>query len=757
MYIAPIEAEKRELVQEGIALSDDAISVLTKSENKDELLLALSLATFHSWYYANIGEREVLRKDFSNKCLDYSEKAIKLLKEVANPYSKATSLWTIALTTFFFTEKIDSSLDYAKEMWELSSLIKDNYFKGIASYLLAFITDLMVPGEANPTKKKQLYEDIIRYSENAIKSLKLVGKDSAIAEVYLVYPQSYSSLAREFAINPKEKLAYSKIAVRIGEKGLEHALRSGSTDAMASNLHALSKAYHHYSNLEPRRHEKPDLLKTSLGYRKEYIRLVQEAFTSNFWILGVGLVYAAQTETALALLENVEEQKGVFLQDAISDMKKGIPFCEKWIKSIGSRIVPSLVATVAGFEDTFGTILKVNYSLTEDENNLTEAIEIYDTAAENFKIVDLPSRVAESYWKIASTLDFLGNYDKAADNFGKAFAGYKVAAVKIEQFGDFYIDYSNYMKAWSEIANAKLAHNKSDYKGAMGHYQRASSLLGRSKLWNYLSLNFYAWSLLEQAEDLSRNEKSKKSIRSFETATKFLRESKKALESEMEKINRKDEENLVNSLIEASDARETYSFGRIAIEEAKMLDKQGKHIGSSEKYGEAANLFQKITSQHSEQIGKEAKPLVFLCQAWEKMTMAEARNSPIMYEEAAELFKRANEYATNESASLLALAHSSFCKALEAGTEFEITRNRAIYKETKKHMDAAANYYLKAGFENFSEYTKATQHLFDAYVFMDNAKKETDPAKEAKYFLMAEKVLQTSAESYTKAKHEEKM
>jgi KaiC/GvpD/RAD55 family RecA-like ATPase len=138
------------------------------------------------------------------------------------------------------------------------------------------------------------------------------------------------------------------------------------------------------------------------------------------------------------------------------------------------------------------------------------------------------------------------------------------------------------------------------------------------------------------------------------------------------------------------------------------------------------------------------------------MAMAEAKSSPILYEEAAELFKLANEHTPTESASLLALAHSNFCKALETGTEFEITRNTALYIETKKHMDSAANYYLKAGFETGSEYAKATQRLFDAYVYTDNAKKETDPEKEAKYYLMAEKVLQLSAESYTKAKHPEK-
>jgi len=756
IYIASVEKEKRRLVQEGTKFSDDAISVFTDLDEKNDLLLAFSLATLQSWYYANIGEKETLRKEFTEKCLAYSKKALELSESVDDLYLKASALWARALATLFFTDDLESSLKLAKEMWDVSLTIRDNYFKGISSYLLAFVTDLMIPGEANPTKKKRLYEDVIRYSENSIKSLIPVGQDAAIAEVYLVYPQSYSSLAREFALNPTEKLAFSKMSVRIGEKGLEHAIRSGSIDAMASNLHSLSKAYHFYSSLEPRKHEKPELLKNSLGYRKEYIKLVKAAFTSNFWILGIGLIYAAQTETALSRFETNDEQKGVLLEAALSDMSKGIPLVEKWVESIGSKTVPTLVATIAGFEDKFGGILKENYFLTEDSNNLTKAIEVYDTAAENFKKVDLPSRVAESYWKIASNLDVLGNYDKAAENFGKAFAGYKVAAKKIEQFGDFYLDYSNYMKAWSAVEYAKLSHFDNDYPGAMRYYQKASSLLGQSKTWNYLSLNFYAWSILEQAEDLSKQDNSKKSIKSFENATKYLRESKKNLEAELERISRSDEKNLVTSLIEASEARETFSNGRIAIEEAKILDKNGKHILSSDKYRDASKLFQKIASDYSEQIRLEAKPLVFLCQAWEKMKLAEGKNSPILFEEAADLFKKAKEFATSEEAGLLALAHSSFCKALESGTEFEITRSKSIYKETKKHLEAAANYYLQAGFETFSEYTKATKNLFDAYVFMDDAKKETDPAKEAKHFRMAEKVLGVSLDSFSKAQHEEK-
>jgi hypothetical protein len=93
---------------------------------------------------------------------------------------------------------------------------------------------------------------------------------------------------------------------------------------------------------------------------------------------------------------------------------------------------------------------------------------------------------------------------------------------------------------------------------------------------------------------------------------------------------------------------------------------------------------------------------------------------------------------------------------LEAGTEFEITRNTAMYEETARYMNSAANYYLRAGFESASDYALGTQRLFDAYVYMDTAKREKDPGKQANFYLMAEKVLQISGECFTKAGHMEK-
>jgi uncharacterized repeat protein (TIGR01451 family) len=105
---------------------------------------------------------------------------------------------------------------------------------------------------------------------------------------------------------------------------------------------------------------------------------------------------------------------------------------------------------------------------------------------------------------------------------------------------------------------------------------------------------------------------------------------------------------------------------------------------------------------------------------------------------------------------LLALGHSRFCKALEAGTQFADTGNTALQKVAMQNLEIAAKYYVKAGFQSASEYAKATGLLLDAYVHMDNAKEEKDPEKKTKLYLIAEKVLQTSAGSFMKAEHPEK-
>jgi len=752
LYIASDWNEIRNIVQEGIDCADKAIAVLSKLRNKGELLRAYSTASLQSWN-AYVTEQEEKKQELMRRSLVYSEEALKLSKEVDDPYNTAISYWAAAFCNLLFTEDVESSVRYAKEMLRNGSVLKDNYLKGVSSYVLAFATDFMNLREEDPDKKKEGYEKTIQYAEDAIRYLQLVSQDVFIAETCLFYAESYSSLAHEVVTSLDQKRVTFGRAIEIGRKGLEHAVGSGSSDAMVSTLHALSKALFFSSNLVTEGDEKRKLLEEALVHRREYINVVLKSNPFNGWVRGVGKNYEGLIKAELAELEADKASKIALLESAVSDMEEGMSHCRSWLLS---RPVPSQIAVVAGFEDKFGGILKALYELTENNEVLAKAIEVYEDAAQKFKNVNLSSRVAESYWRIAENQDQLGESQKAAESFENAFGEYNIAAQTIPHFVEFFQDYAIYMKAWSEIERAKHAHKHEEYVAAMEHYEEAAKLLERTKLWSYLSSNFLAWAFLEQAEDLSRKESSMESIKAFQKANALFKEAKGTLDVQSSRIENEDERDIIERLIKASDIRQTYCLGRVAVEEAKIHDSQGDHVSSSERYGSAAETFKKISEVGPEQSRRELKPLTYLCLAWQKMLMAEAKASPDMYGEAAELFKKAKEHSFDQKTSLLALANSSFCKALQAGTEFEITRDQAIYSTAKKCMEAAANHYLKAGFEAASEYAKATQLLFDAYVYMDNAKMETDPEKKTVYYEMAEKILQASAGHYMKARHREK-
>ena len=754
MSIASSATEKNEICQEAMDVANEAISILSKLDNKDELLLAFSLASIQYWYAANIEKDEKERTNLANKSVDYADNAISLLSAVQNPYLQAISCWAGVYSYLYFKDDIEISIKYAKQLSDQALVLKDNYLMGIASYLLAYVTDWKIQCEEHPDKKRDLYDKILNHATKSIRSLGLVFQDSFIAECYTSFiAQVYCDLASDYSVNISEKLVYSRKALASGTKGLEYAVRSGTPESMLTSLHILSKVNYYLSNLEPEKARKPELLREALKYRSEYLKIAETNFPANTWMSGVSKIYAGQIKRDRSRIEQTEKAKISGFEDAIASMDNGVSSCKEWIASCD---VPTSIATVAGFEDILGRTLDEAFVLTTNSEHLTRANEVYNGAIEDFKKVDLPSRVAESYWKIAKNLDLSTSYELAAKNFENAYAAFKVTARKISQFSDFYFDYASYMKAWSEIEFAKYAHNEENFEGAAVQYEKASQLLRKSKSWMYLSSNFYAWSLLEQAEDSSRKENSVDAIEGFEKVIKFLQESKRLLSYKIGEIDRSDERDLVRRVIQVSDMRSEFSRGRIALEEAKLLDKKGDHVGSSDKYDKAAAIFQKISLEDSGQIGREAKPLSYLCQAWGKMMMAEARASPIMFEEAADLFELAKEHTIKESAGLMALGHSSFCKALEAGTEFEITRSMTMYEEATRNIETAAGLYLKAGFETSSNYVKATKLLFDAYAFMENAKRERETEKKVKYYSRAEEVLDGAAEYFEKGFFEDK-
>lgn len=755
--IAPTQGEKQAIVQEGICLGNEAISVLSNMpaciENKSELLIANSLVSLHSWYAANINERAENGKELANLSLTFSEKALELSNMIDNPYYIAMSRWAAALSRLYFTEKIDSSIEYAEEMLQQGIKVNDNYIKGIAYYLIAHIIDWMAAKESNPNKKKKYYAKIIRYSQDAAASLQLVSQDYYIAETYLFYTESYTHLGREIEIETEGKQALLKKAVEIGRKGLEHAAKSGYPDGFAPALHSLSKALHSYANLMQIRSQRIKLLEEALNHRKEFIEIVESAFPSHTWSVGVGKNYAGLIEAELARLETDNGRKLTLLTEAISDMKEAISLCIRWVSSHPEQFGGSTIAVVAEFENTFGGVLQELYQLTKDKGVLINAIEVYNSAAKRFKKAKLPSRAAESYWKIARIQDNLGENKRAAKNFENAFTAYKVASGRLPHIADYYLDHAGYMKAWSEIEKAKSAHKEKKYAFAMKKYDNIATLLKQTKLWNYLSFYFFAWSLFEKAENLSRKEQPTEAIQSFQSAMEHFKKAEKAFNNEIKNLILAEEKDQTARFAKASFLKQRYCQARISLEKAKIFDRKGEYNQSSKNYREAGEVLDRIINElESEEEKKELLLTIDLSRAMEKMALAEEQESAEIYLEASRFFEQAKTHSPSRKTTQLILGNSSFCKGLAAGVKYQINLEPAEYAKAKRYMKNAATNYLQAGFKSASEYAKGIQRLFDGYIFMNKAESEVDQEKRAKQYQMAEKFLQISVSSFVKAK-----
>jgi tetratricopeptide (TPR) repeat protein len=362
--------------------------------------------------------------------------------------------------------------------------------------------------------------------------------------------------------------------------------------------------------------------------------------------------------------------------------------------------------------------------------------------------------MAECHWKAAQVSDILGEYLKAAESFSAASSNYRSAGQKIPQLKNFYQEQSRYMEAWSEIERARQHHTRQEYGLAEEHFEKAAEHHKSLKHWSYLAPNYLAWAQLEHAEDLSRKEQCEEAIEVFKQAANLFNETEGSLRRSLGKIEDQDEKRMATEMVKTTHLRHEYCIGRIALEEAKILEKNGDHYSSSEKYGLAAEIFQKTTEASiSEQDRKEIKFVMALSQAWQRMTHAEAEESPDLFLEASQLFDNAKEFSPNEKARLLALGHSRFCRALEMGTRFADTREVRLHTAMMQHLESASNYYVKAGFQDASEYAKATKLLFDAYVHTDKAQREDDPEKKARVFIMAEKLLQMSADKFMRAEY----
>lgn len=747
---------KERKTKEAVECGERTITFLTGCGDQCELARAyVETAVFLGWlghYFLEPQEREACNQ----KASGYLEKAMKLSEGNA----LLQLLGCVPLSPLeFWGIGTDRTIDNLGKSLEYAERTRNRFLIGCAFDWLAF----------NSFWKTMATEDSAEMLKITKKALQFADKAKAQYSVLnFVSPRGYSfcietayadycleSATLETDLTRRRDLLEK--AVNAARDGLKRAEGSGYPETIRSARHALGRVLTSLAHVETDLQTKKMLLEEALRHRNDVRRLTEQTTPFHYWDLGFMLKHLVDTKLEVAELAEDPEARKRLLQEAVLDKETSVALATRYVAFFEKAGSLPLVVRVGHWQREYGDLLSRLYECTNNEECLKKAVPAYGGAAGRFQKHALMSRAAECFWKAAQTYDKLGEHLKAADSFDDASDGFQGAAERIPQLAGFYRDNGSYMQAWSEIERAKHCHQRQEYGMARRHFEKAAGLHKALTEWRYLTQNYLAWAKIERAEELSRKERCGEAIRAFGQAATLFRETEKSVQKKLGKIEKEDEKQMAKDLLKVSVLRHEYCVARVSIERAKLLDKKGEHYASAREYGSVVEVFEAIAEAlEPEEDAGELRFVAALSRAWEKMMLAEHRDMPILYAESACLFEKAGEKATNDTARFLALGHSRFCRALEAGTRFLDTQEMTMYLTAMQCLQSAARYYKKAGLKTDAENTKATELLFEGYVHVNNAKREVDPEKRARLYRMTEVILQESSERYGRAKRPEK-
>jgi len=744
---------REKTIKEAMIYGEQAVTMLSSVGDYDELAKAYTrTASFLStlgWIFTPYLD---VKMSHLHKGLGYWQKANELSERTALlellSMSRAPESWSVDETLMAYQK----ALDYAKKT-------RDKLLIGTALDQLAYASFWKALRAEDPDKRLQMTEGALQYAEDANQQFLPICFTSPRGDTLWVgapHTEYYWILAL-WETDPRKRHDLLEKAAKDGTEAIRLAENTGYPEIISTAHHVMSKVLVSLAQIEMNLKDKRKLLKKALEHRNESIKTTEQLAPLNYWVRGVMWNYLADLKAELSNIEKRFENKRTMLEEAISNKEICLHLCIKDSLNFEKIGELSYFVALAYYQYSYGELLNRIYALTSNVEQQRKAIKAFEQAAETYRKLNLFSYAAVCFWKAARCDDALCEHLSAAEKFVLASNSYQSAAEKIPQLRDFYRDHALYMQAWSEIEKARHHHRRQEYGLAEQNFEKAADIHKSLKQWSCLAPNYAAWASVEHAEELSRQDQSEKALQAFEQSTYLFEETKKSIQKGLAKIEDASEKQMATQVLTATDARREYCKARIEIEEAKILDKKGDHYGSFEKYGSAVETFQKIIQKvESEQDKKEFTLITTLSQAWARMTRAETEASPELYLEASKLFEKAKELSTNEKAKMLALGHSRFCRALETGTKFADTGNAKFHKNAIQQLESAAKYYVRAGFQNASEYAKATGLLLDAYGYMDHAKREADPDRKARLYTMAERVLQISANSFMKTEHAEK-
>jgi hypothetical protein len=738
------------ILEEAMERSEAAEKVAGEDHGRPELtwtrhLLSLILLDKPMEVYSSIKrQQEVMKTSFDNATRAYGEAV-----ELGDAYLIGRTCGVLGYVTFEINGDLEASLRYANLQLESAEKTDDVLLKAQAYELLGYLTAWKT-NTTDEDRETQTSENLkaYQYTEKALEYYEVISKPVILA--YINHVGSHYHLTRNEE-KVEAKLEIMRKGVEVAKKDLVRARGSGSQLGTLFILNELLHLLFGLIKYENADEEKKRLMEEADSTVGELIEVSTRMQPFRYWNHSVFKFQSARLKIARSRLETDQHRRIELLKEALLE---GDECAELGKIHLNTNPSTALYLDYAVGLRQLGELLDYLYTVTKDTQYLDRAIGTYREILRAYAENDLPCRMAETHWRIAAIREKLGQYMEAAEEFEAAAASYDDAANKIPHHKEFYTDYSIYMKALSEIEKAKHHNLEKRYDKVREHYERAAELHRATNRWSYLSKYYSAWAKLAEAEALSQEDDTEDAKSLFGEIVAYFKESKDAIEAQFGEIHVRDEQEMARSLIDASELRSEYCRGRVTLEEARMLVRSGDQAASSRKYDESTRTFKRLyDAVDTEAERGEIAPIICLCEAWKMMTLAEAEAAPQHYHEAAGLFEKAKDLSLTQQTKLLALGHSNFCRALYECTMFETKRDMGAHKMASHYLTSATNFYVRAGYEPALEYSKATQRLFDAYVYMDNANLETEPEKKARYYAMAERVLEASADSFLKAQH----
>jgi hypothetical protein len=750
-YCHEEDFQRREsMVKSAMDHGGKAISSLETSEDRPLIAAVYVISAAFVKAFGNKFHEALFSGQFDGQAEDYWVKAAGLAEQQAFLELAHFHLLHVERQSLGFEE----TKGFLLKALPVCRKTRDKLLIGCVLEWLADNASWRAFGSEDRDTRQSTCEESMKHAHEAKDVYSVISHVSPVpwGDVLMEVPEAgyYANMAL-FDADPCMKREFAEKALDLAREALRRALNSGFPEVIMIAKDVMDHVLISLAVTESDLRRKASLLDEAITTRTESLQLLERYFPYDDWGLGWWQGALGNAKLELAELTGDPQLEEDLLKEGIRFEEAAIGFMTK-ASLPEDELDPVNVNCISLWRHQLIEGLHRLYDLTKRADYLRKAIEALYEAAESYRKASMHSRVAECHWKSALLLDILDEHQEAAEKFRIAADEFKNAAEKLPHLRPMYIEHSQYMLAWHEIERAKHHHSRQEHAQAKESYSRAATLHESTKKWTFLSTNYSAWAQIENAEDLSQKERSKQSIDAFGDASRLFRESETHMREHLAKIESPDEKKMVEDLMRAVDYRQELCIARTALEQARVMDKEGELGNASEKYGLAADMFARIKQAPSaEHDQKEIEMIVILSKAWKAMAKAEAESSPELYEEAAHLFDEAKNLSPGDKAKNMALGHSRLCMALGAGARYADTPESTLHAAAVQNLESAAKYYLKADLQSAAEYAKASKLLFDSYAYMNRAGSEEDQVKKTKLYAMAEKVLQASVSSYEKA------